>query len=233
MPKTFKLSIVAALLTMPLFSQADIITNDVNNGQSSKLSIQLDDQQKESEKIKKMDLTDPNFNPSEFFNVKNKDLYKINLPVNGGVYPISPKINDLSSQDVRLIEQINEYYSNIIANCRGGQVINRSVIDNFNDKYNKNRSDINLILENVTKGYYSDNDLLSIELLLRSQLDAYRCIYLNAAVNIVEQQDYVTQVNENIKTLQKRNFVLRNTFNTIRYIYLDIPIDQIIKNQIY
>lgn len=233
MPKTLKLSIITALLSASLFSHADIITNDVNNGQSSKLSIQLDDQQKESEKIKKMDLTDPNFNPSEFFNIKNKDLYKINLPVNGGVYPISPKINDLSSQDVRLIEQINEYYSNIITNCRGGQVINRSVIDNFNDKYNKNRSDINLILENVTKGYYSDNDLLSIELLLRSQLDAYRCIYLNAAVNIVEQQDYVTQVNENIKTLQKRNFVLRNTFNTIRYIYLDIPIDKIIKNQIY
>lgn len=232
MLKTFKLSIITALLGTSLFAKADIITDSVQGG-DSKLSIKLDEQQKESEKIKSMDLTDPNFNPSDYFSVKNKDLYKFNLPVNGGVYPISPRVDDLNSHQIKSIEKINEYYSNVVSNCRGGQSINRSVIDSFNDEYAKNQSSIGIILENVTKGYYSDNNLLSIELLLRSQLDAYRCVYLNAAVNLVEQQDYVTQVNENINTLQKRNFVLRNTFDTIRYIYLELPIDQIIKNRIY
>ena len=45
MLKTFKLSIITALLGTSLFAQADIITDSVQGG-DSKLSIKLDEQQK-------------------------------------------------------------------------------------------------------------------------------------------------------------------------------------------
>lgn len=227
-----KTTILCALLFSATYSQADIITDTVVDGKSIS-SIELSQQQAEFAKLKNMDLSDPNFIPSDYFKPENKDLYHINLPFDGTTHLIANNRGPLDSNFKKSIEYTTLNYTNTYTNCRSGQSITRQLIDDFQTKYKENQEQLNFYLRSISDGFYSDGDLLSIEMLLRSEFEAYRCVYMNAAINIVEQQDYVSQVKQNLDTIQKRNYILRNTFDILRYIYLGMPSDEIIKNRIF
>lgn len=230
--KKFKPSILASMIALSSFAYADIITDTVSNGHSNS-SIQKTEEQIDAEKIKNIDLFNPNFNPAEYFTHKASNKFNLNLKVFGRKVTIKPHATHLSPQDIKDLESATEQYAQVISNCKNGQAVFREVLNQFEDKYNKNQNLLNRILESVAEGKYSDSNLLSIELLLRSEIEAYRCVYMNAAINIVEKQKYIDQVNENINNLQKRNYALRNTFDSIRYLYLDLSEDKILKDRIY
>lgn len=230
--KKLKLSLLTILLGVSSATYADIITDTVSNG-SSKQSIQKNDDQINDDKIKNINLLDPNFNPADVFNVENKDQYKLNIRVAGRTDTIKPHTGSMQPSLITSLETSTEYYANIISNCRNGQAIFRKVLDDFEQKYQQNQSILDMALGQIAEGKYSDNNLLSVEMMLRSELEAYRCVYMNAAINIVEKQSYIDQINKNIETLQKRNYVLRNTFDSIRYLFLDINSDKIIKDRIF